>query len=268
MDETEMTALHLLHLISKALLIRLGFKKIGDPIPQRGKGAPLPGMVTIKVHEIAEERLDVVPLRVEVPGRTGLDLDRKGSNSPHVWIAASELPLEPEGPVDIFLLFERNAEGEEKITVDLMPLQLIEAVHQGLIGVAVSFMNLSRPGRSPVGRKGEERFHSRKSLFESPDKVGGGESEGFEETLHLHLLLPDACEKPEVVVRPVGIRVKTDMKSLIAIGKGFLDRPDHFLDASEENPLPPRNLPLRQMASPAPGTLDRTAPAYGEMINR
>ena len=146
-----MAALHLLHCLSKALLILPGSKKIGDPIPQRREGALLFRMVSIKVHKIAEERFDTIPLRIEVPGRTGLDFDREGSNSPYIRISASEFPLELEGPIDISPLFERDAKGEEKVAVDPVPLQLIETFHQSLIGVAIPFMDLSCPRRTHVG---------------------------------------------------------------------------------------------------------------------
>jgi hypothetical protein len=50
-------------------------------------------MVMIKVHEIPEGSLHTEHLKIKIPRRTWLHLDREGANPPDIGIPISELPL-------------------------------------------------------------------------------------------------------------------------------------------------------------------------------
>jgi hypothetical protein len=77
-------------------------------------------------------------------------------------------------------------------------------------------MNSPQPFGSHIRRKGDEGFGSGKGLLKSPDKMEGWESEGFEEAFHPDLLLPDAREEAEIIVRLVRIGIEADVKGFIS----------------------------------------------------
>jgi len=146
-----MATLDLLEGRLKFLLVFLFFKETRNPVSQRNERALHLRMVMIKIHKTLERCFDAKKLGIEVPGRARLDLNRKGSDPFDIGIPTLQLPLKPDRPANILFLFERNAEGEEEVTVDPRLLHLIKASQQGLICVGMPFMDPAGACRTHVG---------------------------------------------------------------------------------------------------------------------
>jgi len=98
--------------------------------------------------------------------------------------------------------------------------------------------------------------------------MDAGESKAFKETFHLDLFFPEAGEKIKKILRPLGIRIEADMECLITIRDGFFNGLKNTLHASKGHFLSARDGLQRGTTAAAPGTLNRTSSAHGEMIDR
>jgi hypothetical protein len=128
-------------------------------------------------------------------------------------------------------------------------------------------MNSPHPLGSHIRRKGDEGFGPGKGFLESPDKMERGKSKGLKEAFHSDLLLTDAGEKAEIIVRLVGIGVEADMKGFISQVLCFLNRLEHLLHSPEGHFFSARDPRLGWDVATAPGTLNRTASANGEVVD-
>ena len=128
-------------------------------------------------------------------------------------------------------------------------------------------MNFPHLVGSNVGGEGNQGFGPGKSLFERLDKIEGGKSEGFKETFHLNFFLPDAGEKLEEILRPLGIRIEADVEGLIPIRECFPNGLKHTLHPSKGHFFSTRDCLQRHTPAAAPGALSRTSSAHGKMID-
>jgi hypothetical protein len=94
------------------------------------------------------------------------------------------------------------------------------------------------------------------------------ESKRLKAAFHPNPLLPDMREEFEKVFGLLGIRVETDMKGFIPVKDRFLDRPDDLLYSSKGHFFSAGGCRLTGNISAAPGALNRTASAHGEMVYR
>jgi hypothetical protein len=151
MDEAKMATFEFLQSLFEIDLILYSSKVIGDPISQRRKWAFFSGMIMVKIRKISKGGLHTKCLGIEVPGRAWLHLDRIGANPSHIGISVTDLPLESNRLVKIFLLFKWKAEDEEKVTEDSMLFQSVKTLHQTLIGIGMAFMHPPHPIRPDIG---------------------------------------------------------------------------------------------------------------------
>src|SRR4030042_3549430 len=122
----------------------LRFRKIiWEPISQRGKRIFFFRMIVIIIHEMLKVGFYAEGLGIEMPGRARFHLNRKGAYPSHIGVTISNLLLELKGLLDILCRLKGNTNGEEDIAENPMPFQLIQTVHQSLIGVGVSFVYFS-----------------------------------------------------------------------------------------------------------------------------
>jgi hypothetical protein len=267
MDEAEMATLNLLKPRFKLPLI-LGFRKIiWEPISQRGKRIFFSRMIVIIIHEILKAGFHAEGFGIEMPGRARFHLDRKGAYPSHIGVTIPNLVLELKGLLDILCCLKGNTDGEEDIAENPMPFQLVQAVHQSLIGVGMSFVDFSQSIGSHIWRKGDERLRPWKGFFEGFDKIGSGKSERLEETFHLDSFLPDARKELQKILRVLGRRVETDVEGFIPIGERLLDRLEDLLDPPKGDLLSASDRHLGRDVSTTPGAPDRTTSAYGEVID-
>ncbi len=187
----------------------------------------------VKIHKIIEIRLHAVFFRIKVPGGAWLHFDRKSSNPPHVGISVPDPLLELNGLLYICLFFKGDTEGEEKVTEDPIGFQPVKNLHQGLIRIGISFMNLSHLVRPDVRREGDQGFGPGKGFLKRLDKIDGGKSEGFEETFHLNFFLPDTREKLEKIFRLVRIRIEADVECLVPGRDRLPNGLENILDSPE-----------------------------------
>ena len=169
----------------------------------------LSGMVVVKIDEASERRLHIECLRISVQRRAWLHLDRKGANPSHIGEFSPYLPQNSDSLAIVRFLFEGEAEGEEKVTINLMLFQLLKTSHQGPIGVSITLVNPSQPVRPCARGEDDQGFGSGECLFEGFDQFDRGQPEGFKETFHLQPLLTNQSEKAEKIVRLMGIGIET-----------------------------------------------------------
>src|SRR4030042_5451977 len=203
-----------------------------------------------------------------MPGRARLHLDGKSANPSHVGILLSDHLLELYCLLNVCLLLKGHTEGKEKVAEDSAIFHLVKRLHQSLIGIAISFMNLSSGFRPDFRRESHQGFGSGRSCFKRLDKIDGGQSKGFKETFYPDLFCPDAGEEIEEILRPLGIRIEADMECLITIRDGFFNGLKNTLHASKGNFFSARDGHQRGTTAAAPGALDRTSSPHGEMIDR
>ncbi len=151
-------------------------------------------MVMIKIHETLELGLNAKKLGIEMPGRARLDLHREGANGLDARVALPKLSLKSDRLKDSFFLLERDTEGEIEVGMDLMLFHDVQAIHQGLIGEGMAFVDLSGSNGTDIGGEDDEGFGARKGLLERFDKIGCWKSKGFKDAFHLDLLVPDASK--------------------------------------------------------------------------
>ena len=224
-------------------------------------------MVVVKIVETPERRLHIECLRIHAQRGTRLHLDRKGPNSPDHRVFFPYLPQEMGRLAIVRFLFEGETEGEEKVTIDLMRFQLLKTSHQSPIRVHIAFMYSSQPVRSCARGKDHQGLGPGEGLLEGFDQFDRGQPEGFEKAFHLQPLPTDRREKAEKVVGSVGIRIETDVKGFIPMTNGFPDRLKNLFDPPEDDLCSAGDRFLGADATAAPGALDRTASAHGEMID-
>ena len=133
-------------------------------------------------------------LRVEVPWGAWFHLGHKGTNPSYKGITISDLSLEANCLVNIFLVFKWDTKGEEKLTGDSILFQLVKALHQILVGIGISFIHSSHPVRAHIRGEDDKGFRSRKCFLKGFDKIHCRQSKGFEKALHRNPLLPDLRE--------------------------------------------------------------------------
>ena len=222
-------------------------------------------MIVIKIHEILKGGLHAKGFGVEVPGRPGLHSQRKGTNRPRMGIPASDLFLKSDRLMNILLCLKWKAEGKRKIEEDVMLFQLIQAIEQSLVCIRIPFVNFSQSSGSYIWGECDQGLRPRKRFFECLDKMSLRQSRGFEEAFHSQFLFTDSSEEVQEISGALRIGIEGDVKDLIPIRACFSDRSEHFYGASEGGLSSSREGLLGPITATAPGTLDRTSSADGEM---
>ena len=100
-------------------------------------------MIMKIIHETLKAGFQAEGLGIEVPGRARLHLDRKSTNPSHIGVTIPNLLLELKGLLDILCRLKGNTKGEEDIAENPMSFQLVQTVHQSLIGVGMSLVDFS-----------------------------------------------------------------------------------------------------------------------------
>jgi hypothetical protein len=144
-DETEIAAFDLLQCLFKTRFVLYASEVIRNPISKRGECAFFARMIMVKIHKISKRGLHTKGTRIEVPRRPRLHLDGKRADPPHIGVPISDSLLELSRLLKILLLFKRNTDRKEDVAKNLVLFQLLKALHQGLIGIRVPFMDPSHP---------------------------------------------------------------------------------------------------------------------------